>query len=208
MPPTAPTRQERKQQTREALLAAALDLSETCSFDNLSLRQVTKEVGIVPGGFYRHFRDMDELGLALVESAFGTLRDRLREARADPHRSGDAITQSVETLARLVVEHPAEFRFLVRERNGGTAVVRRAIEAELALIIAELGEDLRAFPHLARWSDDDRHMLAHLVVTAVVGAVAALTDLPADQPGARRGVIRMVEQQLRLIFLAVPHWRT
>lgn len=208
MPPTAPTRQERKQQTREALLAAALDLSETCSFDNLSLRQVTKEVGIVPGGFYRHFRDMDELGLALVESSFGTLRTRLREARADRDRSGDAITGSVEALARLVVEHPAEFRFLVRERTGGTAVVRRAIEAELALIIAELGDDLRGFPHLDRWPDDDRHMLAHLVVTAVVGAVAALTDLPADQPGARRGVVHLVEQQLRLVFVAVPHWRT
>lgn len=208
MPPIAPTRQERKQQTREALLAAALDLCETCSFDNLSLRQVTKEVGIVPGGFYRHFRDMDELGLALVESSFGTLRNRLREARADPDRSGDAITGSVETLARLVVDHPSEFRFLVRERTGGTVVVRRAIESELALIIEELGADLRRFPHLGRWSEPDLHMLAHLVVTTVVGAVAALTDLPADQPGARQGVVRTVEQQLRLVFLGVPHWRT
>ena len=44
------TRQERKQQTRDALLAAALGLTEFHSFDHLSLRQVTKEVGIVPGG--------------------------------------------------------------------------------------------------------------------------------------------------------------
>ena len=49
------TRQERKDRTRRNLLRASLRLLEKRSFDRLSLRQVTKEVGIVPGAFYRHF---------------------------------------------------------------------------------------------------------------------------------------------------------
>ena len=35
-------------------------------FGSLSLREVARCAGIVPTGFYRHFDDMDALGLALV----------------------------------------------------------------------------------------------------------------------------------------------
>ena len=47
----------------------------------LSLRQVAKQVGIVPTAFYRHFESIDELGLALVDESFSSLRDLLRAAR-------------------------------------------------------------------------------------------------------------------------------
>ena len=35
-------------------------------FGSLSLRVVARCAGIVPTGFYRHFEDMDALGLALM----------------------------------------------------------------------------------------------------------------------------------------------
>ncbi|WP_351079748.1 TetR family transcriptional regulator, partial [Shewanella sp. CAL98-MNA-CIBAN-0140] len=44
------------------------------SFSSISLRQVTREVGVVPTAFYRHFDDMESLGQALVvEELGGTL---------------------------------------------------------------------------------------------------------------------------------------
>jgi AcrR family transcriptional regulator len=39
---------------------------------------VTKQAGIVPTGFYRHFASMDELGIALVEESMRTLRATIR----------------------------------------------------------------------------------------------------------------------------------
>lgn len=76
------TQAERRQQTRQALLDAALEQMEAGeSFDSLSLRSVARAAGIVPAAFYRHFDSMDELGLALVEESFRTLRGMLREAR-------------------------------------------------------------------------------------------------------------------------------
>ncbi|MGS7457649.1 TetR family transcriptional regulator, partial [Mycobacterium tuberculosis] len=61
-------RDERKQQTRHALMEAALAMvAAGRSFPSLSLREVTRDAGVVPASFYRHFRDMDELGLALVD---------------------------------------------------------------------------------------------------------------------------------------------
>ena len=82
--PEIATRQERKQLTRQALLDAALELLEEQSFSSLSLRQVTRAAGIVPTAFYRHFDDMEELGLVLIDESFRTLRTMIRAARADP----------------------------------------------------------------------------------------------------------------------------
>ena len=84
---TPETRQERKQRTRQDLLGAALRLLEDQSFSSLSLREVTREAGVVPTAFYRHFENMEELGLALIEEAFRTLREMIRAAREDPSRS-------------------------------------------------------------------------------------------------------------------------
>ena len=55
-------REERKQQSRQALLNAALQLSTSGrSFARISLREVTRQVGLVPTAFYRHFNDLDFL---------------------------------------------------------------------------------------------------------------------------------------------------
>src|SRR5687767_7268200 len=76
------TRAERKQRTRNHLLESALRLmQEGRSFTSLGLREVTREAGVVPTSFYRHFEDMDQLALALVEETGITLRRLLREAR-------------------------------------------------------------------------------------------------------------------------------
>ncbi|WP_278256352.1 TetR family transcriptional regulator [Nocardioides convexus] len=80
------TRVERKERTRRAILDAALALSEETTLVALSLRQVAKEVGIVPTAFYRHFPSIEDLGLALVEESLDTLRALLREPAAHGRR--------------------------------------------------------------------------------------------------------------------------
>ena len=72
------TRGERKGRTRRAILDAALRLSGDTTLAAVSLRQVAKEVGIVPTAFYRHFASIDELGLAPLHEA--TLWDYLERA--------------------------------------------------------------------------------------------------------------------------------
>jgi Transcriptional regulator len=61
-------REERKQQSRQALLDATLALSSRGhAFSSISLREITHEVGLVPAAFYRHFQNMDQLGLELLD---------------------------------------------------------------------------------------------------------------------------------------------
>lgn len=202
---TTPTRQERKQQTRDALIGAALGLSEFHSFDHLSLRQVTKEVGIVPGGFYRHFHDMDELGLALVERCFTTLYDLIDHGR---DRSADP-TPPLDTRVWRMIEHvgahPAEYRFIVRERNGGSPGLRRAIAVEQARYTAQLASNLGRAPRYASWDDADLTMLAGLLVEIVARAARAVVD-PQAEPVDRSAVARSTVREVRLVLLGSHHW--
>src|ERR1700690_2872743 len=131
------TRSERKLRTREALIDAALRLLEQESFSSLSLREVAREGGIVPTGFYRHFENMQELGLALVDRSFRSLRDMLRGARATADGDEHVIRRSIAVLVADVHEHRAHFRFIARERSGGVAGLRYAIRSQIRLLASE-----------------------------------------------------------------------
>ena len=63
-------RAQQKERTRRSLVEAAFSqLSAERSFTSLSLREVAREAGIAPTSFYRHFRDVDELGLTMVDES-------------------------------------------------------------------------------------------------------------------------------------------
>jgi AcrR family transcriptional regulator len=61
-------RQEQKLKTRRAIIEAAFSLlDEQRNWSSISLREVARAAGIAPTSFYRHFKDLDELGLTLVD---------------------------------------------------------------------------------------------------------------------------------------------
>jgi AcrR family transcriptional regulator len=202
------SRQERKQRTRQGLLDAALELLADRSFSSLSLREVTKKAGIVPTAFYRHFASMDELGVALVEESMRSLRRMLRAARSDPRTYGGIIHASVRTLHEHVREYEDHFRFVTRERYSGTGSVQQAIRTELKLFSSELAVDLARFPYLREWSTEDLHMMAELIVTAMLASVLDLVEVGPHDDEADQRIIRTAEKRLRLIVLGVPNWQS
>lgn len=199
------SRRERKQQTRRRLLDAALDLLSRHSFDSISLREVAREAGITPAAFYRHFDDMEELGLVLVEEAFATLHPLIREARAETTLYGDVARRSVAVVLEHVRAHRAHLRFIARERYGGVRRLRRTIRLELELFANELAIDLTRFPQLESWSREDRQMYAELLVDTIVSTAAALLDA---SPEEEQRIARRAERQLRLTVVGVAGWRS
>src|SRR5664279_175070 len=96
------SRQAQKERTRQAIMDAALDLGQQHGFAQVSLRQVARHAGVVPTAFYRHFESMDELGLALVEQSFSTLRHMVRQAQRDPKVFENIIDAAAEVLVESV----------------------------------------------------------------------------------------------------------
>ena len=68
--------------TRDKLLRAALSLlaEDRGGFAGLSLREITRRIGVSPTAFYRHFPGMEELGLTLIHESCETLREQLTKA--------------------------------------------------------------------------------------------------------------------------------
>ena len=137
-------RAQQKEKTRRALINAAMNqLSAETGFSSLSLREVAREAGIAPTSFYRHFRNMEELGLTLVDECGLTLRQLLRQARQRIDKGGSIIRVSIETFMQFVADNTAIFRLLLQERTGRSREFRKAVERELEHFKAELIEYLR-----------------------------------------------------------------
>ncbi|WP_193046023.1 TetR family transcriptional regulator [Mycolicibacterium baixiangningiae] len=200
------SREVKKEATRRAIVTAALSLLEERSFAALSLREVTREAGIAPAAFYRHFESMDALGLVLIDESFRALRDLLRGARAgklDPTR---VIESSVDMLIEGVNQRREHWRFIGRERNSGVTVLRYAIRTEIRLVTSELAIDLARFPGLNTWSAEDLNILASLIVNAMISIAEAIED--AGDANALAEIKRIAVKQLRMIVVGVSGWRS
>ncbi|MFI1431447.1 TetR family transcriptional regulator [Streptomyces lydicus] len=205
---TVGVRQAQKQKTRQALLDAALGLLEEQSLSSLGLREVTRMVGIAPTAFYRHFRDMGELGVALVEEALGSLHVMVRAILAEQDAAEERIDRTVAVVEQHVRQYPLHIRFVARERHGGVRAVRQAIAGELDRFAEEVAAALKTQPVSAGWGDDDVRMLAELYVDRLVTTAAALLDAEEDgAEGAAERVVRTARRQLRLISIGRQHWR-
>ena len=205
---TVETRKERKERTRQAILDAALDRVAEEGLAALSLRQLTKTVGIVPTAFYRHFSSVDELGLALVDRSFASLRQLIREVRRGNPGLHGVIQSSVAVLVEHVHSDRTYFRFIARERFGGVPVVRQAIRHELELFERELATDLARMPNLETWTAEDLRVMANLIVNAMVSTAEDILDAPPERPEVEREIVLTAEKQLRLIVVGAANWRS
>lgn len=202
------SRQDRKQRTRETLIDAALTLmSRGSSFTSLSLREIAREAGVVPTAFYRHFRDMDELGLALVEGCGLTLRRLLREVRIMGVPTKDIIRTSLQVYKAYVEKHPRYFLVAARERSTGSPLMRYAIRTEISHFVNEMAQDLRDLRLMPGQSMESLRMICGLVVNTMLNAASDILDLPAGQQQAEQELLENFVRQVRLIFLGAAVWR-
>lgn len=186
-------RAQQKEKTRRSLIDAAFrQLSADRSFSNLSLREVAREAGIAPTSFYRHFKDMDELGLTMVDEGGLLLRQLMRQARQRIVTEGSVIRTSVETFMEFIESSPNVFRLLLRERSGTSAAFRAAVAREMQHFAAELTEYLVS-TGLAR---EEAIVQAEASVTLVFSSGAESLDLDSE---SRKEQVERLVVQLRII---------
>lgn len=191
-------RAEQKLKSRRALMDAALrQLSEDRGFASLSLREVAREAGLAPTSFYRHFSELDELGLALVDEAGAALRQLMRQARKRIERDGSVIATSVDTFLEYLADNANLFRLLLREKTGVSKQFRTAIRAEIEHFVAELTEDLRRMAEEKNRPLTDARLVAEAMVTVVFNQGAEALDATT----AEREILRnKLKRELRIIM--------
>ena len=189
-------RAQQKERTRRALVDAAFNqLSAEKSFSNLSLREVAREAGIAPTSFYRHFKDMDELGLAMVDESGLVLRQLMRQARKRIEKGGSVVVLSVETFFELIASRPNVFRLLLRESSGTSHAFRTAASREIQHFVEELTDYiLMREPTIGR---DIAYIQSEGLVTLVFTAGSHALDMNNQQ---REELKKRVMMQLRMLI--------
>ena len=202
------TRTERKDLTRNSLMQSALDLmGEGRSFTSLGIREIAREAGMVPNAFYRHFRNTDELGLALVEEVGITLRRLLREARQAGMAQSDMVRRSVHVYHQYVKQNRLQFLFISSERSGGSRILRLAIRSDVTHFTHEMAQDFRRLGMYKDMPTSSLQMVCGLIVTTMLAAAPEILDLPPEQPLLEAEMNENFVQQLQIVLLGAACWK-
>jgi AcrR family transcriptional regulator len=195
------SREEKKQLTRKSLMDAALYLvGEGDNFSNISLREVAKNAGVVPTSFYRHFKDMEELGLNLVDDFGVMLRRLMRTVRQKETFAANMGACSTDAFLHFVIEHPNYLSFICQSRTGGTPALRAAIRNELSFFANELSIDLRRLTILSEVDAKALDMTCRLFVTTYFDSAIDLLDLASTSTKFEQEYKAMMMLRLKVIW--------
>lgn len=203
------TREEKKRQTRKQLMDAALTLTGSGRhFSSISLREVAKNAGVVPTSFYRHFSDMEELGLNIIDDLGLMLRKLMRTARQHEDYFEAQARNSVEVYAEYVCTHKNYFFFMEQVRTGGSSALRKAIRNELKYFSNELASDIRPLAQLSSTDDTDLDIICQLIVSTVFECTIDLLDHIETNPAYLDTYIEHTLKKLRCVWLGATSWQS
>jgi AcrR family transcriptional regulator len=199
-------------QGKRLLMEAALRLSsQTRSLSSLGLRELAREAGLNPNTFYRHFCNIDELGLAVI----GELAEQLRQPLCDLRREaaqragapaatagidlvrGQRVChETVQLFFAFVGEHPQAFMLGMRELHGASPVLREALRRVMDDFAADMAADideLQLLPGLDR--------IAVSEVSAMISRQLFQLSLDyIEQPARREAICAQAEAQIMMMF--------
>ena len=175
-------KKEEKERVRVALLRAALHLAAEHGFASLGLREVSREAGIAPTSFYRHFADMEELGATLIRERVGGIRREL-SAGVLAAAPADAISVLVDATHAVAKRDPELMRFIVAERAGAFAGHRELLRQELAALAQAL---FAAYSGLEQAPSGPPPMAAEAAIALLFDAAGRSLDEPANSSAAAR----------------------
>jgi len=185
--------------TKEELFQAALNLiGPQKSIASLSLREVAREAGIAPNSFYRHFKDIDELAISLIDRAGIVLRKIIRQARLRASLQDSIIRSSVEIFLQQLDADEGNLSLLLREGFTGSASYKAAVDRQLNFFQQELQEDLIRLERL----NNNPELVAKAITQLVFHMGAKVIDLPIDQ---RAEVAEQTMIMIRMILEGARH---
>ncbi|WP_109441670.1 HTH-type transcriptional repressor FabR [Acinetobacter haemolyticus] len=189
--------------TKEELFQATLNLiGPQKSIASLSLREIAREAGIAPNSFYRHFKDIDELAIALIDRAGLVLRKIIREARLKAVLQQSIIRSSVEVFIQQLDADEGNLSLLLRESYTGSTSYKAAVDRQLNFFQQELQEDLIRLEQLNNSKMSHADIAAKAITQLVFNMGAKVLDLPVEQ---RTEVAEQTMIMIRMILQGARH---
>lgn len=169
--------------SREDIMDAALRLvGPNRSISTLSLREITREAGIAPNSFYRHFESTEELAVTIIELAGYTLRTVVGQARFKTQELNKGIVRkSVETFIEQLYADGHYLPILLREGIVGTDRYKDAVKQQLAFFEQELTEDIISIGRKAGRVPMRPELIARGITRLVFAMGADALEMPKEK---------------------------
>lgn len=208
-----PIREEQKQQTHQALLNAVLSLScQGRTFSSMSLREITGEVKLAPATFYRHFQNMDDLALELIDQIAIFLKACFGHISKIVIRDPYAYEQRLDYLFEMVSKHPEYWSFFIHERSSGSQVIRQAIKREVKFLVQYTASTIQNMHKFSAVKDtEDLPIFADMFINMTFCWVIQWLDLryvedPIQQKIAQDKIKTKALLQIKLLYSGIQGW--
>lgn len=164
--------------------AAVSLLGSHRSVSSLGLREIARAAGIAPNSFYRHFHDVDDLTVAIIDQAGRSLRGVVSEARQRLTSEHSGIRTSVEAFMEQLDSEGRYLQILLREMSIGSAAFRQAADRELTHFEDELHEELIRIQGETGVQTYQPELAAKAITRLVFAMGAAAADASKDERSA------------------------
>ena len=178
---------------QDVMDAAVGLLDSNRSVSTLSLREIARAAGIAPNTFYRHFRDVDDLTVAVIDQAGRSLRGVIRESRRLYSQDHGVIRGSVEAFMKQLDGEERYLQVLLREMSTGPEPFRLAVDRELVFFEDELHDELE----LLQQNTVVEIYKPKLVAKAITRLVFTMGAIAADVSAQQRS--ELTEQTIDMI---------
>lgn len=183
---------------REKLLSAALKLAaKSRNLSTIGVRELGREAGLNPNTFYRHFTDLDDLSMALIDQLGKELRAPLQTLRRSLTSREENAVRTVELVFDFAKQQPEVFMVGVRELYGASRPVREALRKVIDEVAGDLAEDMRVMQITPGLDDKTARELAEVVVVQTFHSTLDYLEHP-DQ---RAEILRRVVQFINALFV-------
>jgi len=150
---TAPSRR-RAALSREVIIEAALSIGSKEGGSALTFSRLGKELGADPTAVYRHFRDKDELVVALTDRMVSESVDRVRDVSPDEVGWREWLRQVMHSIRSVYLDRPA-IAILAASRTAASASETESVERIIEVLhgaglpVLQAAEVYRALVDLA-----------------------------------------------------------
>jgi AcrR family transcriptional regulator len=200
-------RAEKKARTRNRLIDSALAIiGFGANFASISLREVAKTAGVVPTSFYRHFDDMEELGLAMVDELGLNLRRLMRGSFDVNEPLDDIVEHCTDAYFRYVLDNSNLVQFVNQSRTGGTEALQNSVRDELQFLTGRIATEISGY--LPKLKPHDRDIVASLIVSTLMENTTHLLAIPTESSALQDELRQRTIEQIHVIMLGAKSWRS
>jgi AcrR family transcriptional regulator len=181
-------------QRREQILEAATGLFIEQGYHGLSMRQIAEALGVTKAALYYHFKDKEELFLAVLGAYLEKMEATLNKIQAEPGSNRERISRLVEHILSQPGEQNAIIRLASQEMKHIRAAQRQAFNRVYhEKFIDKIEAMLKAGMQQGEFRGEFQHLDPQVATWALLGLVYPYLDpSPAGEAALPGETIRQI----------------